>query len=165
MATVKRIGLLYLVHVLCSFDSTHQICRRNAQHVYHCTYLAASELVLPAACLGASPAGQQPPEQRQAALAAAERWLAASQPLLAAALTSKSQEQAIAAALEAAASGDPSSMELVEQPEEGEAAAAADGQAVAGPAVQQLKHDMLRVEALLADTMQVSRAGQGRAQG
>jgi hypothetical protein len=124
-------------------------------------------------CLIIYPAGQQPPEQRQAAHEATCRWLC-SQPLLAASLTSSTQQQAIEAALSTAAAAanadtrDAMQLDAAEvKSEEGEAAAAADEvvagvggssseqQAGFGAVLMQLKRDMLRVEALLADTLKV----------
>jgi hypothetical protein len=129
------------------------------------------------------PAAQQQPEQQQAVQEASFRWLS-SQPLLAATLTSSSQEQAIEAALNKAAAaaagadptaagaadnGDSMELDVALKSEEGEAAADEDAaagsgesdssgqQGAFGPTLMQLKRDLLRIEALLADTLKVGR--------
>lgn len=100
------------------------------------------------------PADELPPEKQQAAAEAHLRWLQR-QPLLARLFTSQQQEDAIRAltqlpAAAAAADAEPNGAEV-----EMQLVAADSSSTTADPDVITLKRDMLRVEALVADALQV----------
>lgn len=105
-------------------------------------------------CVFAS-ADELPAEKQQAAAEAHLRWLQR-QPLLARLFTSQQQEDSIRALTQprpaaAAAAAEPNGAEVEMQ------LVAADGSSTtADPDVVTLKQDMLRVEALVADALQVS---------
>lgn len=87
-------------------------------------------------------ADQQSSDAQQQALEASKQWLQHGHKLIAATLTSSKQEEALEAALASA---------LEQQQQQG----------LHGPDVQQLKSDMLRVEALLAHQLQVRTSSRG----
>lgn len=95
----------------------------------------------PTVLAGFLPAGQQQPEVQQQGLEASRQWLQRGHKLIAATLTDSKQEATLEAELAAADT---------EQQEQ---------QGMNSPELVQLKRDMLRVEALLAEQLQVSHCG------